>query len=116
MNGVSPTIEDAARTIGLFGSDGNLSKDWFTNPLVPLGNILTNPTQRTALLDLLDQLWPPENPPGTPANEKWHPLLGSQERGNLYLTVANGTGPLKIGLSGEVRSTATPLAASLHGQ
>jgi hypothetical protein len=115
VTGVDSAVENAAKAIGLFGSDGNLSSDWFTNPLIPLGKVLTDPGQRAAVLGLLDQLWPPVNPPGAPPTEKWHPLLGPQDRGNLYLTVANGSGPLKIGLAGDAHSTASPLTASLRG-
>src|ERR1051325_7201361 len=102
MNGVGQEALSAAKAIGLFDGDGNLSPQWFSSPLQALENMLTTPVQRAALLDLRDQLFPPENPPGAAANEKWHPLLGSQTSGNLYFTKANGSGPIQLGIAGDV--------------
>ena len=114
MIGVGPEINSAAKAVGLFGPDGSLSPSWFENPLAALETILTDANQRQAVLDLLDQLFEPQTPAGVPANEKWHPLLGEQSQGNLYLTVANGAGPVTIGIAGEVHSTSGTLPASLR--
>jgi len=109
------TVETAAKVIGLSDNSGFPSTNWLHDPLTPLTSILSSDEQRQALFDLLDQLWPAQNPPGVAANEKWHPILGSQGSGNLYLTVANGTQPLTIGVAGE-RSTAGPLQAALRAR
>jgi hypothetical protein len=110
------TVETAAKIIGLSDSQGFPSTNWLHDPFTPLTQILSNDEQRQALLDLLDQLWPAQNPPGVPGNEKWHPILGPQSAGNFYLTVANGSRPLTLGLAGERHSGAGPLGAALRAR
>jgi len=94
-------VETAAKIVGMEEGGEFPSTNWLHDPFTPLSTILTSDEQRQALLDLLDQLWPPQNPAGVANNEKWHPILGPQPAGNLYFTVANGTGPLTLGLAGE---------------
>jgi hypothetical protein len=105
------TVETAAKIIGLSDDQGFPSPNWISDPFKPLTQILSNDQQRQALQDLLDQLWPPQNPTGVADNEKWHPILGPQTAGNLYLTVANGSRPLTIGVAGEAHSAGSPGAA-----
>ncbi len=114
MIDISSEVLAAAKAIGLVNDRGVLSPEWFDKPLAGLESLLTSAAQRKALLDLLDQLFTPEKPLGVPSNEKWHPLLGSQPRGNLYLTVANGASPLRLGIGGEIHSTIAPLPTSLR--
>jgi hypothetical protein len=109
-------VETAAEVIGLSDSAGFPSINWLHDPFTPLTGILANGAQLQALLDLLDQLWPAQNPPGVAANEKWHPILGAQSGGNLYLTVANAQQPLTIGVAGETHSAAGPLGAALRAR
>jgi hypothetical protein len=114
VNGLDPIVENAGRSIGLLGSDGSLSSAWFQNPLEELKGVLTDPGQRTALLSLIDRLWKPEPIPGAPATEKWHPLLGNQPSGNLYLTVDEGPVAVTVGVAADFHSTTSPLPASLR--
>ncbi len=103
-------ILDAGKAIGLLGSDGGLNKSWFEDPIANLEKILTNPVQRGALFDLLDQVVPPAVIPGIDAHEKWHPLVGNAGTGNLYLTVSsNGTS--KIGIAGDLSGSGAPNAS-----
>ena len=113
MIDLGPEISAAATAIGLLDG-GELSAAWFENPLKALESILSSPAQRSGLLDLLDRLFPAESLAGTPANEKWHPLLGAQPNGNLYLTTANGGSPLQFGIGGEIHSSTSLLPASLR--
>ncbi len=108
-------IVDAGKAIGLLGADGGLNKSWFEDPIAKLETILTDPGQRGALFDLLDQVIPPASVPGLDAHEKWHPLLGNTGIGNLYLTV-NSNGTAKVGLAGDLiggSSTKASLRAHL---
>jgi len=114
MIDLGPEVLSAAKAIGLVDGTGALSPAWFENPLAGIEKLLSSPDQRKAFLDLLDQLFPPETPVGAASNDKWHPLLGSQPSGNLYLTVANGASPLKLGIAGEVHGTTSPLPTSLR--
>jgi hypothetical protein len=114
VNPLGPEVLSAGKAIGLLGNDGTPSADWFQSPIESLRGILTSPQRKAAFLDLLDRLFPPDPAAATAANEKWHPLLGNHPAGNLYLTVANGTAPLKLGLAGEIHSTASPLPAALR--
>ncbi|HEX4286987.1 MAG TPA: DUF6603 domain-containing protein, partial [Terracidiphilus sp.] len=109
-------VESAAKVIGMEEGGDFPSTAWLHDPFTPLTTILTNDEQRQALLDLLDQLWPPQNPAGVAANEKWHPILGPQSDGNLYLTVANGSGPETIGIAGERHSSGSGVGASLRAR
>jgi hypothetical protein len=102
-------VETTAKIIGM-EEDGKFpSTTWLHDPFTPLTTILTGDEQRQALLDLLDQLWPPHNPAGIANNEKWHPILGPQTAGNPYFTVAKGTRPL-TGVRQAVQPAATTQA------
>ena len=95
-------LQDAGRAIGLLGADGGLDSSWFSDAGSRLETILTRDQQRSGVLDLLDQIAPPASIPGLPAGEKWHPLLGPQPHGNLYLTVNNSGSTVVAGIAGEL--------------
>ncbi|MBV8903900.1 MAG: hypothetical protein JOZ22_09720, partial [Acidobacteriia bacterium] len=99
----------------MLGTDGGLNKSWFEDPIAKLETILSDPGQRGALFDLLDQVVPPASVPGIDPSEKWHPLLGNAGIGNLYLTVSSN-GTAKVGLAGDLTgggSTKASLRAHL---
>jgi hypothetical protein len=118
MIGLSPELLDIAKAIGLMDAGGNLDPDWFSGPTDRLETMLSNQTQRAALLDMLDQLVPPIQITGLPEGEKWHPLIGDHPRGNVYLTVKSGPGDeVVLGMAGEFSGAPNPqLSASLRGQ
>jgi hypothetical protein len=105
-------VLDAGKAIGLLKPDGGLKPDWFQDPVSNLESILSNPDQRAALLDLLDQIIPPASISGIDPNEKWHPLVRDSGSGSLYLTVSSN-GVVKFGLAGEL-SGAGATKASLR--
>jgi len=119
-NLLSPEVLDIAKAAGLVSASGEINDSWFNNPLDNLRSVLTNSTQRAALLDLLDIVLPPQAIVGVPSGEKWHPLLGMQPAGNLYLTVSLAD-PLIMGLAGAYTTSPTVSAlcrmpmASLSG-
>ena len=100
--GLSPELLDAARAIGLLDGDGDLVAGWFGQPTQYLGQILSNPGQRAALLDLVDVLFPPAAIAGAPADEKWHPLLGDPTGGGFYFTVRDTAGHITLGAAGDI--------------
>jgi hypothetical protein len=114
-----PELTGVGQAIGLLDNDGNLVESWFNNPLHRLEGILTNNAQRGAVLDLLDLLLPPQavsdaSRLGVGPNEKWHPLLGSQSNGNLFLTVDGNktSSAVTLGVGVKYVSTnATPAAS-----
>jgi hypothetical protein len=106
---------DAGLALGILSPGGGLNPDWFGDPSKLLKTVLSEPAQRSALFDLLDQVVPPSNESGIPPGEKWHPLLGNLPAGNLYLTVTEGSGPVVIGLAGELKGGSNP-AASLRAR
>lgn len=107
---------DVGQAIGLFDDGANLQTAWFQNPLSSIESVLSNPSQRGAFMRLLDALLPPAQVPGAPANESWHPILGTQPRGNVYLT-SRSNGSVTFGLAGDFNSTDWPPAtASLRAQ
>ncbi|MEU1973488.1 DUF6603 domain-containing protein [Microbacterium sp. NPDC019599] len=79
--GVDPQTASLLTAIGVTDDDGQLVAEWFDDPLAAIRRVLSNPTQRAALLRLLDDLLPAD-----PSFPGWHPLLDT-EAGNLYLTV-----------------------------
>ncbi|HEX5354827.1 MAG TPA: DUF6603 domain-containing protein [Aquabacterium sp.] len=103
---LSPELIDAAKALGLFNAQGDFDSTWFEHAFDRLQRILSNPTQRDALLSLLDRVVPPAAISGLPAGEKWHPLLGTQTRGNAYVTVKPVSGGVVLGLAGEVHGEA----------
>ena len=110
---LGPVLTDVTRAAGLV-TDSGLDASWFENPLADLESILTNAPQRAALLDLLDQIAPPAFVPGAPQNQKWHPLLGSQPAGNVYLTVDDSADPtVVVGIGGQYGTSGGPPSASV---
>jgi hypothetical protein len=105
--GSSAELTDLVKLIGLVDASGNIDTSWFANPLAKLSQALRNETQRQALTDFLDHTMPPADEPGLPAGEKWHPLLGAQSRGNLYLTVRDTGSGLVVGIAGDLHSSPT---------
>lgn len=99
---LNPELLDAAKAIGLVKENGDFDASWFEHVFERATSLLSNPAQRRALLSMLDRLAPLRNPPGTPAGEKWHPLLGEQPQGNAYITVKSVGNDAIIGLAGEV--------------
>lgn len=99
-------LADLGKAIGLLNAAGGLDGSWFNTPVDKLRTMLSDSDQREALLGLLDALLPPNAPAGVPVNEKWHPLLGSQPRGNVYLTVLEESGGVTVGVAGHYGSPA----------
>src|SRR6266851_4781402 len=95
---------DLGKAIGLFDGNGNLDASWFSGPFQRLQSVLSNQTRLNALLELLDALAEPEQLTGIPADERWHPLLGPQSRGNAYLTVKAGATNAVLGLGARYAS------------
>lgn len=96
--GLSGELSELGQAIGLVDSAGNFDASWFSEPIMRLAETLKAPAQRSALLRFLDAILPPENEPGRPAGEKWHPLLGQQSNGNLYLTAFDTGSGVMLGV------------------
>lgn len=113
-----PELDDLGKAIGLLdGSPTFLNTGWFNDPLANLQSILKTPQQRDALIRLLDEVLPPEAipdplPAGIGADEKWHPLLQDQARGNIYLTVDTGSGALDLGIGARYETAASASTAA----
>jgi hypothetical protein len=84
---LSPQLDSLAKAIGLVGADGHVDAAWFDAPLERLSTVLSNPNQRAALLELVEELLPSTPPGGANGSVRWHPLLDPAWRGNVYLTV-----------------------------
>ena len=114
----SGELEALATAIGLLDASGQLDPGWFSEPLTRLAGAVRTPEQRAALIRFFDLALPAVPEPGRPATEKWHPLLGQQDQGNLYLTL-NDTAPgLVLGLAGEFHTPdggAVPASLRIQG-
>jgi hypothetical protein len=102
--GLAGELGDLGKAIGLIDSSGNVDAGWFSDPLGKAAGILSSP-QRDAFLRLLDALLPPVSADGIPSDESWHPVLGDQTLGNLYLTVKKN-GNVVLGMAGDIGSDA----------
>jgi hypothetical protein len=112
-------LTDLGRAVGLIDATGNLNTHWFENPLNALSSVLTDPTQRGSLLDLLDALLPPAQLDGLAAGDQWHPLLGSDPalRGSLYVTTRDTGAGIVFGLAGDFNTPeGTTPSASIRVQ
>ena len=115
--GESPELAALGEAIGLLDGSGNLDPDWFGQPLTRLAQAVATPQQRDALVRFLNLALPPVPEPGRPAGETWHPLLGTQDRGNLYLTLNDTATGLVLGVAGDVHTgDGAPVPASLRIQ
>ena len=118
VNGVLPSqLVDAGEAIGLIkssGSPGDIRDDWFGQPFANgLATILSDSGQRAALFRLLDDVLPPEAVDGAPGGAKWHPLLGAQTQGNVYLTVDSTLDPNLIGFGARYSGSAASLVVQI---
>jgi len=104
---LSGELLNVGKAIGLLDDGGNLQTSWFQDPLSNIENVLQAPAQRAALLNVLADFLTPEQLPDIPAGETWYQILGSQPRGNAYLTVANN-GSTTFGFAGEFHSNDGP--------
>ena len=104
---------DITEAIGLVSPTQDFDGGWFENPLGQIETILTDGGQRAALFDLLDQVLPPQPVSGAPAGAKWHPLLGTQTQGNVYLTIDDAATPTVIGLGAQYGSGIASLLAEV---
>jgi hypothetical protein len=59
--------------------------------------VLADPRQRAGFLALLDSPLPPDGVSGLAAGERWHPVLGRQPGGNVYLVVRSAAGQVDFG-------------------
>lgn len=103
LSGVDEFV-DLAKLIGLLDASGNLDASFFSAPLAKAGGAFTHPDQRDALLRFLEGVLPAHAVPGRPPGQKWHPLLGPQQHGNLYLTAQQDGGGVLLGIGGEFGS------------
>jgi len=99
--GESGELTELAQAIGVLDDAGNLDLSWFSTPLTRLAGVVTVPSQRAALMRFFDLALPPAPEPGRPAGEKWHPLLGALDRGNLYLTLLDAPAAMVLGIAGD---------------
>ncbi len=95
---------DLATMLGLLDASGNLDASFFAEPLATAAAVFTDPAQRAALLRFLEGVLPAVAVPGRPVGQKWHPLLGPQTHGNLYLTAQEQGGGVLLGIGGDFGS------------
>ena len=102
-----PELRDLAEAVGLLDpTSGDVAPDWFDNPLDYIQKILKDP-QLTATIKLLDDLLPPETVTGLAAGEEWRALLGTQPRGNVYLTTSSSGSTVVLGVAANFDSDST---------
>jgi hypothetical protein len=115
--GLSDELRDLGQALGLLDGNGDFDPAWLNDPLGELASILSNADQREAFLRFLDIVAPPAVISGLPAGETWHPLLGNQPNGNLYLTVQDLSDGITVGTAGDFGSGAGPsIQARLRAQ
>jgi large repetitive protein len=108
---LSEEMRNLGAALGLVDGD-HVNLDWFSHAKLHLESILSDHTQREGFLNLLDQLVAPDPDASTDPDTKWHPLLGAQPHGNLYLTIRTQGADTIIGVGGRVTSGTTSTAPS----
>ena len=90
--------------LGLLDGQDNLRPDWFSDPLASLRQILTDPVQRAALLDVIDGVLPAGSEGPDAPDETWHPLTGdTSSAARLFITlVRTADGEAELGLAARV--------------
>jgi len=115
--GLGEELRDLGQALGILDNSGDFDPGWLGDPLGNLESLLSRTEQREAFLRFLDDVLPPATIAGAPAGEKWHPLLGTQANGNLYLTVSDQSDGVTVGIAGEFGSSAVPtVQARLRAQ
>jgi hypothetical protein len=114
--GLSEELRDLGQALGLLDGSGGFDPGWLNDPLSELESILSNADQREAFLRFLDVVVPPAAISGLPAGEKWHPLLGNQPNGNLYLTVQARGHPFKLACARRSLSSRQALHSRSRGE
>src|SRR5271156_1687220 len=100
-------LSDLGQAIGLI-SNGGIDDGWFGNPQAKLSTILSDAGQRQAFMSMVNALLPPAPLPRLPNGETWHPLLGDQPRGNVYITI-NSSGPSVVfGMAADFGNPGSP--------
>jgi uncharacterized protein DUF6603 len=82
---VDPNLKRLLTAVGLMDASGHVDTTWFNDPLGGVRRVLSDPEQRAALVDLLQDLVGSQE--AALAAAEWLPLLDTGERGNVYLTV-----------------------------
>src|SRR5439155_16534412 len=82
---LDPNVEDLLKAVGLLDGDGHLVGGWFQDPIGGVRQILSDPQQRAALLELLRSVLG-EDGAGLHDGDAV-PLLDPNGIGNVYLTI-----------------------------
>ena len=103
--GLSGELQAIGVALGVLDAEGEFIPQWFADPLLHLRQILTDATQRAALLDAIDGVLPPASGPSPAPGETWHPLIGGGGPAEIYLTlVRTPAGDAQLGLAASVRA------------
>jgi hypothetical protein len=82
---LEPEVSALLRSAGVLDASGRVDSAWFQDPLGGIRRMLADPEQRAALLELLEQVLGTVG--AAPSGSDWVPLLETEGRGNVYLTV-----------------------------
>lgn len=95
---VPPDLRALGRALGFLTAAGEPALEWFSDPLSRLRNIVSHPAQRAGLRDLIRELITAAPLSETLDDQTWHPLLGNQPAGNVYLIVQGADSTLNLGV------------------
>ena len=101
--GVDGELRSLGIALGLLDAAGELRPEWFGDPIAHVKRILVDPEQRSALLDAIEALLPPDDDGSDGDEETRHPLLEDDGPAQLFLTVARSdAGDAVLGIAGSV--------------
>ena len=99
-----------ATAVGLLDDSGNPAESWFRDPGAHLSNVLSNPVQRNALVEFVDDLLGGEEATTDEDGVSWLPIV-EVDNGTfrLFITVqeAGGGATIRIGAGVKVRVRAS---------
>jgi hypothetical protein len=109
-------LANLATAIGLIDGDGNPVDSWFADPGRHLSRVLANPVQRTALVELVDELLGGSEAATDAAGVTWLPLVevgGATFRLFVTLQEVGGGAAVRVGVGVRARVAADDLSAEI---
>ena len=103
-------IAELATALGVLGSDGSISTDFFVDPATTMGGMLRDGTRREALLKFLDDVLGGAAPQVEESTATWTPIFKLSADVHLYLVTNQLADGISLGIGVRGATSGTPHA------
>jgi hypothetical protein len=103
-------VAQLATALGVLGSDGSISTDFFADPAGTMSDTLRDATRRQALLSFLDDVLGDSAPQVDEAGATWTPIFQLTDPVRLYLVTAQVATGITIGVGVRGATSGSPSA------